>query len=1257
MKKIKKVFAFMLLLVMIFSQLHFTVVRGNYSGQELLIPVTITWDGNDDSNRPASVTLTLYKYLGEFDQTAATLVETKTVTAADEWKYNFDISDQELYYGTEYSTATAYKFKVVQSSITEYGYQTTYIDPIVTFNPPEVAGDGWDRITPCSELDIVTTGNYKSIVLMKKGNSCTVWTIDKLSDNEKQTIINSALDGIQGIGNPSFHFCYGLGVFLPCGMTVTETLIHFENHSNWSILATGVYNKSSALSNAAFITNTRNTYGDLRVSKIIAGNAPSAEQKFTFTVTLGDNTINGTYGAMTFNEGVATFELKGGESLVAEDLPNGVSYVVTEADYSLLGYVTTRTGFFGTITGGEEQTSEFTNTRNAEGTLSVSKLLAGNDIDKNKEFTFTVTLPDLPEYDVVHGDITFSNGVATFTLKCNESKLIAGLPNGTRYIVSEADYTLDGYVTTSTGAEGTISETEPRVAAFVNTRNTYGDLKVTKTLEGNDTSIDQEFEFIVTLNNNTIDGIYGGMLFESGEATFTLKGGETILAVGLPNGVTYTVTEEDYSLQGYETTKTGDTGAIEGNQEKTAAFTNTRNTYGRLIVYKSVAGNAADATKKFDFTVTLSDKTITGTYGKMTFNEGVATFSLADGEWLPASGLPNGITYIVTEADYSTDGYVTTKTGDTGTIVGGDFAVAAFFTNTRNAAGTLTIAKNLAGNDVDIAKEFEFTITLSDTSINETYSDLLFTEGVATLKLRGGEIKVIEGLPNGVQYIVEEADYSALGYTTSKEGDTGTILENAPQYATFTNTRNSYGTLTVSKTTAGNAADSNKDFAFKVTLGTTAISGTYGDMTFNEGVATFILKNGESVSAEGLPNGITYTVVEDYYGLEGYITTKVNDIGTIVGNSEVIAAFTNTRNAEGSLTIYKILEGNDVDTTKEFGFTITLSDTNINATFSELDFINGVATFTLKGGTSKVIEELPNGIGYTIIEADYTGDGYTTIKTGDVGTISETVSGAAVFTNIRNTYGDLRVTKTLAGNAADTTKEFVFTITLSDSTVNGIYGGMTFNSGVSTHILKAGEWVTAVGLPNGIIYTVTEDDYSADGYVTTKTGDTGTITGGELALAEFTNTRNAYSKLSIRKTVTGDKGEIDEYFTFTVNFDAEGSYEYTGSNSGTISNGGEIQLKDGEEITIHDLPVGTTYSVTESDNDSYKVSATGDSGVIEENVIALAHFTNNREKLPSTGDNTNIYLWIGIMGLSLLGIVVMLFGKKTVFKMLTKDKI
>ena len=37
----------------------------------------------------------------------------------------------------------------------------------------------------------------------------------------------------------------------------------------------------------------------------------------------------------------------------------------------------------------------------------------------------------------------------------------------------------------------------------------------------------------------------------------------------------------------------------------------------------------------------------------------------------------------MTEADYSEDGYVTTKTGDTGTIVGDDVVIAAFI-NTRD---------------------------------------------------------------------------------------------------------------------------------------------------------------------------------------------------------------------------------------------------------------------------------------------------------------------------------------------------------------------------------------------------------------------------------------------------------------------------------------------------------------------------------------------------------------------------------------------
>ncbi len=48
MKKTKKIFAFLLFLVMMFSHWSLTEVRGNYSGVQTIIPVTINWDGNDD---------------------------------------------------------------------------------------------------------------------------------------------------------------------------------------------------------------------------------------------------------------------------------------------------------------------------------------------------------------------------------------------------------------------------------------------------------------------------------------------------------------------------------------------------------------------------------------------------------------------------------------------------------------------------------------------------------------------------------------------------------------------------------------------------------------------------------------------------------------------------------------------------------------------------------------------------------------------------------------------------------------------------------------------------------------------------------------------------------------------------------------------------------------------------------------------------------------------------------------------------------
>lgn len=105
------------------------------------------------------------------------------------------------------------------------------------------------------------------------------------------------------------------------------------------------------------------------------------------------------------------------------------------------------------------------------------------------------------------------------------------------------------------------------------------------------------------------------------------------------------------------------------------------------------------------------------------------------------------------------------------------------------------------------------------------------------------------------------------------------------------------GSLTVSKTVAGNAGETNKDFHFTVTLNDKTISETFGDMTFTNGVATFTLKHGASKTASNLPEGIGYEVTEA--NTDGYTTTATGDKGTIAKDGTATAAFTNTKGSTG----------------------------------------------------------------------------------------------------------------------------------------------------------------------------------------------------------------------------------------------------------------------------------------------------------------------------------------------------------------------
>lgn len=111
------------------------------------------------------------------------------------------------------------------------------------------------------------------------------------------------------------------------------------------------------------------------------------------------------------------------------------------------------------------------------GRLEISKSVTGPDGDKNKEFTFTVTLTDSSGTPLsggypYSGDKTglIKNG-GSIKLADGQYVTISDLPDGASYNVTEKEANEDGYETVSTGDSGKIKKQETAKAGFVNNRD------------------------------------------------------------------------------------------------------------------------------------------------------------------------------------------------------------------------------------------------------------------------------------------------------------------------------------------------------------------------------------------------------------------------------------------------------------------------------------------------------------------------------------------------------------------------------------------------------------------------------------------------------------------------------------------------------------------------------------------------------------------------------------------------------------------
>ena len=181
------------------------------------------------------------------------------------------------------------------------------------------------------------------------------------------------------------------------------------------------------------------------------------------------------------------------------------------------------------------------------------------------------------------------------------------------------------------------------------------------------------------------------MTFANGEATFTLKDGESKTATGLPAGTGYTVSESDnsgYTVTVNNTNATAAAGAIGAGETALAAFNNYKSggggggsdpdPDGSVKITKTVQGNKAPAEKvAYEFKVWVRNSsgnavservsykfTANGTTtnsNSLTIGADGYTFYLKDGESITFSDITSGRRIEVKEI--TTGDFTTTTSG------------------------------------------------------------------------------------------------------------------------------------------------------------------------------------------------------------------------------------------------------------------------------------------------------------------------------------------------------------------------------------------------------------------------------------------------------------------------------------------------------------------------------------------------------------------------------------------------------------------
>ena len=476
------------------------------------------------------------------------------------------------------------------------------------------------------------------------------------------------------------------------------------------------------------------------------------------------------------------------------------------------------------------------------------------------------------------------------------------------------------------------------------------------------------------------------------------------------------------------------------------------------------------------------------------------------------------------------------------------------------------------------------------------------TDGEMEVTLHGNESLTIPNLPAGTRYQVYEQTPS--GWVLVKQsGESGVVepLKNAQ--ATFVNDYQpgkTQATIVGAKTVDGDTGKVNAgDYSFELRdsggmLLETVKCGAGGSIAFSpityEAAGTRTYKVKEVVPQDR--GNITYDTHEET------VTVTVSDAGAGNLSSSVRydgdgVAFNNhdVTPTTGHLKITKTVEGS-ADTSKEFTFNVVTIK----------DGVRNTQQVKVHAGQTIDLGEFPEGTTYSIAEADIPA-GYTLKgSSGAAGTIVAGEIRNATFTNAYSAKGSvaLRAMKKLAGGTLEAGR---FSFELRDkatgdvlqTVANDADGSVAFEpisyDAAGTYSYTIAEVVPGQG---GAGY---DDSIAYDSHVEDVEVDVADRGDGTLAVvaaydgdgAVFENSVKPGSIRLTKRVAGGTEAVAGKKFPFELVLkDAEGeplsgsfAYSDTDGATGTVGNGGIIEVAAGQTVTIEGIPAGAAYEFVE----------------------------------------------------------------------------